>query len=133
MVLLFSVGLADRINTMRKDIQRHLDEQLENERSAGNGRSILEGIVDTANIISEEFSKVSRDLNVISDTFAMLSRNRPSTSEEMSATFEELTSSTEHIHNATLNQKDEGEKSKRWSGSSTGGPEKHDPGKHAGG
>ena len=112
MVLLFSVGLADRINTMRKDIQRHLDEQLENERISRERAKFLEEIVDTANIISEEFSKVSRDLNLISDTFAMLSQEQASTSEEFSATFEELTSSTEHIHNATLHQKEEGEKSK---------------------
>jgi methyl-accepting chemotaxis protein len=112
MVLLFSLGLADRINTMRKDIQRHLDEQLENERITRERAKFLEEIVDTANVIAEEFSKVSRDLNHISDTFSMLSQEQASTSEEFSATFEELTASTEHIHTATLHQKEEGEKSK---------------------
>ena len=112
MVLLFSVGLADRISTLRTDIQKLYHDQVENERVTAERARFLETVVEAANILTEEFVRASRDLNEISDTLGMLSQEQASTSEEFSATFEELTSSTEHIHTSTLNQKDEGEKSK---------------------
>ncbi len=112
MVLLFSVGLADRINSMRKDIETMYREQLENERISKERAKFLQEVVNTANVISNEFSKVSQELTGISDTFSQLAQEQASTSEEFSATFEELTSTTEHIHGATLHQKEEGEKSK---------------------
>jgi methyl-accepting chemotaxis protein len=112
-VVLLSFGLADKINTMRRELVRLLDEQKENERIAVEKARFLEGIVSTVNGISADFINVSRELGEISTAFSQLSMEQASTSEQMSATFDELVASIEKIHQSTLHQQDEGEKSKR--------------------
>ncbi len=112
-VVLLSFGLADKINTMRKELVRLLDEQKKNEHTALEKAHFLEGIVGTVNGISSDFINLSRELGEISTAFAQLSMEQASTSEQMSATFDELVASIERIHQSTLHQKEEGEKSKR--------------------
>ncbi len=111
MVLLFSVGLADRISSMRRDLEVLFEDQKKSEALARDRADHLQEIVETANVISEEFSRVTRQMESISDTFAMLSNEQASTSEEFSATFEELAASTDYISKSTLHQKEQGEKS----------------------
>lgn len=114
MIILLSLGLADKINTMRRDLQVLLTRQKESERIAVEKAEFLRGIVETVNHISGDFTKVSRELRDISQTFSQLSMEQASTSEEMSATFDELVSSIERIHQSTLYQQAEGEKSKKY-------------------
>jgi methyl-accepting chemotaxis protein len=112
-VVLLSLGLADKINLMRRDLQRLLDEQKLSEKMTRERADFLEGIVQTVNIISDDFIKVSRELDEISTTFSQLSMEQATTSEQMSATYEELVSSTERIHGSNLSQQSEGERSKK--------------------
>lgn len=112
MVFFLSLGLADRISSMRKNLEVLFKEQQENERLALERAKFLEGVVRTANSISDEFTKMSRELDSVSGTLAMLSSEQASSSEEFSATFEELTAATEHIHKSSVRQKDEGDKSR---------------------
>lgn len=112
-VVLLSFGLADKINTMRRELVRLLDEQKINERTAVEKAHFLQGIVTTVNGISSDFISLSRELGEISTAFAQLSMEQASTSEQMSATFDELVASIERIHQSTLHQQEEGEKSKR--------------------
>jgi len=112
-VVLLSLGLADKINQMRGDMQKLLDKQKESEKTALERASFLEGIVGTVNLISDDFLRVSRELDEISTTFSQLSMEQASTSEEMSATYEELVSSIERIHESNVHQQSEGEMSKK--------------------
>lgn len=112
-VILLSFGLADKINTMRRELLRLLEEQKVNEQTALEKAHFLEGIVATVNGISSDFISLSRELAQISTSFAQLSMEQASTSEQMSATFDELVASIEKIHQSTLHQQEEGEKSKR--------------------
>ncbi|MCX7679490.1 MAG: methyl-accepting chemotaxis protein [Spirochaetes bacterium] len=112
-VVLLSFGLADKINTMRKDLARLLKEQQESERNALEKAKFLEGVVGMVNEISEDFLRVSKELGEISAAFSQLSMEQASTSEQMSSTFDELVASIERIHHSTLQQQAEGEKSKR--------------------
>jgi len=110
-VVLLSLGLADKINQMRRDLQVLLNDQKASEKTARERADFLEGIVRTVNVISSDFLKVSHELDEISTTFTQLSMEQASTSEEMSATYEELVSSIERIHESNVNQQSEGEKS----------------------
>jgi methyl-accepting chemotaxis protein len=112
-VILLSMALADKINGMQKELKVLLEEQNENEKTARERASYLEGIVRTATGLTEEFIQVSRRLNEITSRFSELSMEQASTSEEMSATFEELSASVETIFHSTITQKEEGEKSKQ--------------------
>ncbi|HOW82685.1 MAG TPA: 7TM diverse intracellular signaling domain-containing protein [Spirochaetota bacterium] len=113
MVIVFlSLALADKINVMRKDLKVFASEQEEIKKEAQNRAENLEGIVRTATGISEEFMNVTREMQEISRRFSDMSMEQAATSEEMSSTFEELSASIDNIYHATINQKDEGEKSK---------------------
>jgi len=111
-VVLLSLGLADKINTMRKEMQ-DMNRDLENkEKNAKKRAEYLEGVVTTVNIISGELTNVSNELSNIGTGFTNLSQEQAATSEEMSATFEELTAANENIHKTTVAQEEEGQKTK---------------------
>jgi len=112
-VILLSLALSDKINVMQKRMGVLLREQKENEKTARERAVYLEGIVGSATGLTEEFTKVSTQLNDITGRFAELSMEQASTSEEMSATFEELSAAVETIYRSTITQKNEGEKSKQ--------------------
>lgn len=111
-VVLLSLALADKINVMRADLKKLFDEQKENEKTARERAAYLEGIVRTATGLSDQFVKVSGELQGITGRFSDLSLEQSATSEEVSSTFEELFASAENIAHATVKQKDEGQKSK---------------------
>ncbi len=111
-VVILSLALADKINTMRREMKDLLDEQKENERIARDRAAYLEGIVGTATGLTREFIQVSDRLGEVAHNFSGLSMEQAATSEEMSSTFEELTASVETIYRSTMMQKEEGEKSK---------------------
>jgi hypothetical protein len=103
-VLALSLALADKINVMRVDLTALLDKQTENEKVASERARYLEGIVQAATVISEEFLKVGSQLQDIASRFATLSMDQAATSEEMSSTFEEISASVETIHESTKTQ-----------------------------
>ena len=112
MVVFMSLGLADKINVMRRELKTLLTEQQESERVAVERAAYLEGVVQTATVLTEESLRASDQLQKITDRFSDLSMEQASTSEEMSSTFEELSATVETIYQSTMRQKDEGEKSK---------------------
>ncbi len=112
MVVFMSLGLADKINVMRRELKTLLTEQQESERLAVERAEYLEGVVQTATGLTDESIKASDQLQKITDRFTDLSMEQASTSEEMSSTFEELSASVDTIYQSTIHQKDEGEKSK---------------------
>jgi len=111
-VVFLSLLLADKINVMRRDLKVLLLEQQESEKLAKERTAYLEGVVGTATGLTQEFIRVSGQLEDIAGRFAGLSMEQSATSEEMSATFEELLASVDTIYRSTITQKDEGEKSK---------------------
>jgi len=112
-VISLSLALSDKINVLRRDLRGLLLEQQENEKTARERARYLEGIVGTATGLTEEFIRVSDQLQEITARFSDLSMEQASTSEEMSSTFEELSASVDAIHHSTKTQMEEGEKSKR--------------------
>jgi methyl-accepting chemotaxis protein len=112
MVVFMSLALADKINVMRRELKTLLTEQQESERVAVDRAAYLEGVVQTATGLTDESIKASNSLQEITDRFSELSMEQASTSEQMSSTFEELSASVETIYQSTINQKDEGEKTK---------------------
>ncbi|MCP4132992.1 MAG: hypothetical protein GY754_18650 [bacterium] len=111
-VVLLSLGLADKINTMRKDMEVMNIGLEKNEKQSKERAEYLEGIVKTTHSISDELIRVSDELGEISAQFGGLAGEQGATSEEMSATFEQLTASNETIYRSTVDQKDEGEKTR---------------------
>jgi methyl-accepting chemotaxis protein len=113
MVVLFSLALADKLNVMKKKLQDLLVDQRESEKVAQERASCLEGIVSTATGLTQEFTRVSGQLEEIARKFSGMSMEQASTSEEMSATYEELSSSVDMIYQSTVTHKNEWDKSKR--------------------
>ena len=110
-VILLSLGLADKINFMRINLRHLLEKQKKDEEYIREKADNLEGIVSTANSLTEEFLKISDELHKIALMFNKVAVEQASSSSEMSATFEELVAATDSIYDANLNQKEEGKKS----------------------
>ncbi len=109
MAVLFSFGLADQIQSMRKSLVS-LNTGLElNERLAKERAGFLEEVVSSVRFISESFMELSMDLVEISNELTNLSSEQTESSEQLAATFEELASANDHIHRTTVSQKKEGE------------------------
>lgn len=106
-VVLLSLGLADRLNTMKRNLQALNADLDASEKSARERASFLEGVVKTVREISDELVKVSGIFAGITEKFTVLSTEQSATSEEMSATFEELTSLNEQIYRTITSQMDE--------------------------
>ncbi|MBP7737907.1 MAG: hypothetical protein KA369_18150 [Spirochaetes bacterium] len=112
-IIFLSLALADRINIMGKELGNLLEEQQEHEKQTQERAEYLQGIVNTATNLSAEFVRINTQLQDITGKFSNLSMEQAATSEEMSSTFEELLASVETIYQATIIQKNEGEKSKQ--------------------
>ncbi|HSA16666.1 MAG TPA: 7TM diverse intracellular signaling domain-containing protein, partial [Spirochaetota bacterium] len=111
-ILIFSIGLADKMNAMKRQLERFNAGLEKNEREARERNEFLENTVKTITGMSRDLFEISRELSVIGNGFGSLSTEQAATSEEMSAAFEELTSSNERIYDATVNQKNESLKTK---------------------
>jgi methyl-accepting chemotaxis protein len=104
-VFLLSLGLADQLRQMNAELlstKKGLDER----------NDYLEGIMRSADGMSQELVDISEDQRRIADQFALLASEQAALSEEMSATFEELTSSIESIDNSMTRQAEEGDKTR---------------------
>ncbi len=111
-VILLSIGLADKINSMRKDLLMLNTDMEKSEKLTRERAEYLQSVVDTVKNISGELISVSMELSEITEDFAKVSSDQAANSEEMSATFEELTSSNENIMNSMRNQEQEGVKTR---------------------
>jgi methyl-accepting chemotaxis protein len=104
-VFLLSLGLADQLRQMNAELlstKKGLDER----------NDYLEGIMRSADGMSQELVDISEEQGRIADQFALLASEQAALSEEMSATFEELTSSIESIDNSMTRQAEEGDKTR---------------------
>ncbi|NLV67288.1 MAG: hypothetical protein GXY14_06400 [Spirochaetes bacterium] len=110
-VVLLSLGLADKINFMQFSLKKLLEKQKKDEEYIRERAETLEGIVFTANSLTEEFLKISDELREIALMFNKVAMEQASSSSQMSATFEELVAATDSIYDANLNQREEGKKS----------------------
>lgn len=115
-VVLLSLGLADKINFMQLSLRNLLDKQKKDEEYIRERAETLEGIVYTANSLTDEFLRIGDELNGIAGMFNKVALEQASSSSQMSATFEELVAATDSIYDSNLNQKQEGEKSKEMVG-----------------
>ncbi len=116
MVVLLSLGLADKINTMQKDL-RLLNADIEKkEKDALSRARYLEEIVGTVKSISNDLLSIGYELSGMGSKFSELGTEQASTSEEMSATFEQLFTSNDLIYRRTVNQRDQGRKTRELSG-----------------
>lgn len=111
-VVLLSLGLADKINFMQLSLRNLLEKQKKDEEYIRERAETLEGIVYTANSLTEEFLRIGDELNGIAGMFNKVALEQASSSSQMSATFEELVAATDNIYESNLNQKEEGKKSK---------------------
>lgn len=111
-VVFLALGLADRINTLRNDLQE-LNLGLEtNERQAKERSTYLENIVKTVREISQDLLSTSGELAEIGNDFSRISQEQEKSSQEMTVLFGNLVSSTENISQSTVEQKTEGEKTR---------------------
>jgi methyl-accepting chemotaxis protein len=116
MVVLLSLGLADNINIMRRDLQKLNVNAEKSEKEARERARYLEGVVDTVRSMSSDLMSIGTELAGMGTKFHELSTEQASTSEEMSATFEELVVANDNIYKRTLNQKEQGKKTRELSG-----------------
>ncbi len=115
MVVLVSLGLGDNINTMKKNLEKLNIDIEKKEKEARKRAEYLEGIVETVKSISRDLLSIGYELSSMGSKFSEMATEQASTSEEMSATFEELASSNDIIYKRTVNQRDQGKKTKELS------------------
>jgi hypothetical protein len=108
MVVLLSLGLADKINIMQKDLRLLNADMEKNEQEARKRAEYLEGVVNTVKSISGDLLKIGYELSSMGAKFSEMATEQASTSEEMSATFEELANSNDIIYKRTITQRDQG-------------------------
>ena len=104
-VMLLSLGLADRLNSMRKELIVTNTSLAASEKVSKERAEYLERAVAAIRETSEELIAVSGELAGLSDGFSEMSNEQATASEEMSATFEELSSSLEMIKNSAQDRK----------------------------
>ena len=115
MVLLFlilSLGLAQKVNAMRKDVMNLNVGLKENEKLARERAQYLENAVAGMRETSLDLYSVSSALSEIGKGFEAVAGEQAATSEEMATSFEELASSNERIYESTVTQSEESERSK---------------------
>ncbi len=115
-VILLSLGLADKINNMQVTQTLLLEKSRKDEEFIKERAETLEGIVFSANSLTAEFMKMSDELKNITEMFGKVSLEQASSSSQMSATFEELVAATDNIYDSNINQREEGKKSREFVG-----------------
>jgi methyl-accepting chemotaxis protein len=116
MVVLVSLGLGDNINTMKKNVEKLNIDIEKKEKESRTRAEYLEGIVETVKSISSDLLGIGYELSSMGAKFSGMATEQASTSEEMSATFEQLATSNDIIYKRTVNQRDQGKKTKELSG-----------------
>jgi methyl-accepting chemotaxis protein len=112
MLILFSLGLGDKVSIMRKNLVIFNKNLEENERAANERAFQMKSIVDIVRVATHELDDVSSELAEISHKLSYMALDSASSTEQMSSSFEELTSSTERITNSAKEQKSEVENTK---------------------
>ena len=99
-MVLLSLGLADKIKTMNSEVGRLKDNLEDRNRN-------LEGIMVQARLTSDELLNVGREEETLGKGLTDMSMEQASLSEQMSASFEELTSAIESIVDSVFHQEEE--------------------------
>ncbi|MBP7736068.1 MAG: hypothetical protein KA369_08875 [Spirochaetes bacterium] len=101
--ILLSLAMADRIKVMNESL-RVVKNNLEHRTES------LLSIFEKAESMSDDLYRVSTEHSEIVDTFTLVAQNQASHAEEMAASYEELTSSTDSIDQSMTRLALEGEK-----------------------
>jgi methyl-accepting chemotaxis protein len=112
LILILSLGLAQKVNAMRKDVMKLNVGLKENERLARERAQYLENAVSGMRETSLDLYSVSSALSEIGRSFEAVAGEQAATSEEMATSFEELASSNERIYESTVTQSEESQRSK---------------------
>ena len=112
LILILSLGLAQKVNAMRKDVMKLNVGLKENEGLARERAQYLENAVAGMRETSLDLYSVSSALSEIGKGFEAVAGEQAATSEEMATSFEELASSNERIYESTVTQSEESERSK---------------------
>ncbi|MBP7736142.1 MAG: hypothetical protein KA369_09245 [Spirochaetes bacterium] len=99
-MVLLSLGLADKIRTMNIEVYKLKDSIEERNRN-------LESIMEQAQMASNELLNVGREEEAMGKRLQETSMEQASLGEEMSASFEELTSAIESIVDSVFSQEEE--------------------------
>ncbi len=99
-MVLLSLGLADKIRTMNIEVYKLKDSIEERNRN-------LESIMEQAQMASNELLNVGREEEAMGKRLQETSMEQASLGEEMSASFEELTSAIESIVDSVFHQEEE--------------------------
>ncbi len=99
-MVLLSLGLADKIKTMNREVHQ-LKDNLEDRNR------YLEGVMEKAQMTSNELLNVGREEELMGKSLSEMSMEQASLSEQMSASFEELTSAIESIVDSVFRQEEE--------------------------
>jgi methyl-accepting chemotaxis protein len=109
-VVFLSLGLADKINFLKRDLERTNESLLKNEKKAKERAEFLQGIVETITRTSTELVTVGTELDTIGGKLSKMSLEEAADTQEMASSFEELTSATETITASTMEQMKEADK-----------------------
>ncbi len=110
MVVLFSFGLADKINTIKKELQVSNIDLAENEKIAAERARNLESIVETVSGISDELLQMSREMNNIGENYRQYSDEQVERTEGIKSMMKDLTSASELIRSSSNRQETEGDR-----------------------
>jgi len=112
MVVFLSLGLADSINAMQKNLKLLNTDIEKSEKEARERASYLEGVVATVKSMSKDLIAIGDELSEMGTNFSSLSAEQASTSSLISSTFEKLVDANENIYSRTVNQKEQGKKTR---------------------
>lgn len=114
--LLLSGALADNINAMRDKLSKLNESFKENENIAKERAGYLEQVVTTVKNMVDNMLRVSGELTLISDNFSKMSIEQKATGDDMSQNFNFLKNEHDLLHTSIINQRDQGEKTRKLSG-----------------
>ncbi|OHD67705.1 MAG: hypothetical protein A2W19_02935 [Spirochaetes bacterium RBG_16_49_21] len=106
-IVLLSLGLADKINVLKNNIEKANEDLQKSEKTAKERAEFLQGVVETIDQTSVELLTVSSDLDTIGKKLTRMAMDEAADSEEMASSFEELTGATETITSSTVDQMNE--------------------------
>ncbi|MFW5861688.1 MAG: methyl-accepting chemotaxis protein [Spirochaetota bacterium] len=113
LLLVFSIGMGDQINNMRKELLRFNEKLKLREKEAIDHAENLQKVIHTISSTSTELVTISNELSEIGKKLLDISQEQAAGSEELSSSFEQLTSSTTYISENTSKQNREVEETQK--------------------
>ncbi len=111
-VILLSLGLADKINFLKRNLEATNFSLIKNEKTATERAKFLQGVIETVTDTSTDLSRVGGELDSIGNKLSKMSLEEAADTEELASSFEELASATDTITESTVVQTKEADKTK---------------------